>query len=229
MKPTLPSAPELTCNAAPTVAPVLMPTKPPEVIRSRSAPLVLAVMMLLPVAARPSVPPVAVNERLLALALLTVEVRTPPVAVNRSRTPRVLLTWVTPFSVALPPTVSAPSSVLAVRTRRSPSTSRTAEGTAPLKLPIPTLPSEAIRSRSVSLVRAVITLLPLAARRSVPPAAVSERPLALSLLTDGVCTPVEAVRSPATPTVLLNVAARLTRKKPEPLTWSASNVVAPTR
>ena len=71
-----------------------IPTLPPLAIRSRSAPLVLAVMMFAPVAASDSVPASAVRPS--ELVPLTVGVRTPPVAVVSPVTPSV------PATVALP-------------------------------------------------------------------------------------------------------------------------------
>ena len=73
---------------------VPMPTRPVEVMRSRSAPLVLAVMTLAPPAARDSVPASAVSASV--LVPLTVGVRTPPLAVSR------------PVSVVVPATVALP-------------------------------------------------------------------------------------------------------------------------
>ena len=71
-----------------------MPTLPPLAMRSRSVPLVLAVMILAPPAASDSVPASAVSASV--LVPLTVGVRTPPLAVS------------SPVIVVVPATVALP-------------------------------------------------------------------------------------------------------------------------
>ena len=76
-----------------------IPTLPPLAIRSRSAPLVLAVMTLAPPAASDSVPASAVRPS--EVVPLTVGVRTPPVAVVRPVTPSVPATVASPVAASV--------------------------------------------------------------------------------------------------------------------------------
>ena len=123
-------------------------------------------------------------------------------------TPSVLLSVVAPetpsvlLSVVAPVTPSVPSSCALLRARNVPLTSRRVVGTV---VPMPTSPALVMRSRSLPLVVAVMTLAPPAASDSVPASAV--RASEVVPLTVGVRTPPEAVVRPVTPSVPATVAS----------------------
>jgi hypothetical protein len=149
-----------------------------------------------------------------------------PFATSSAKRSSLVLPGVVPVGrkVVAPPSVVAPSTSRVVRARTLPSTSRRAVGAEAEKLPMPTSPSELIRSRSAPLVLAVMALAPPAVSESVPASAVS--PSVVVPLTVGVRTPPVAVSSCCTPKVLLICVA------PEmvvaPVTFSVlSSVVAP--
>ena len=103
MRPTVASAPVLTCNAASTVAPVLMPTRPVEVTRRRSVPLVLAVIVpAAPVAESASVPTFVTSGVVTEVVAASAVVLTPLLAVTRP------VSTLVPATLRLPPTVALP-------------------------------------------------------------------------------------------------------------------------
>ena len=259
IRPIFVSAPVLTCKAASTVAPVLRPTRPAEVIRRRSKPLVLAVIVpAAPVAESASVPALVSSGVVTEVVAASAVVLTPLLAVTRP------VSWLVPLTVRLPPIVALPEVVRVVVWVPPFARSRPAMVTAlpkvaalvtasvllrvvaPTtlsvlpKLAAPVAPKVPVTSSvRAGLVMPMPTRPALVMRRRSEPLVLAVRvpvaPVAFSanvpaLVTDGVATPPLAVSRLVTVTVLSKVAAPRARRVPSTSSRAVgASVLMPTK
>ena len=191
------------------------PSLPVITTRSRPVRLVLGlvppkdVSVVAPVT--PRVPKLPLPVTAIVLALMPAVAVRRPFTVAASAKVAAFATASLPLRSVAPFTVSAPSRMLASRTRNEPFTSRRAVG-API--PMPTSPAGVMSRRSSPAVRAT----------SVPEAPVAESCKVPALLTDGVTTPPLALRTSATVRAPSTLA--LPRARSEPATSSSAVGVA---